>query len=830
MDSPEAAPPPAPLYRTMVAVMVIIGILTGLSTEGSGEKKTRLAFTAMASFFGVVVAFLGFARIRKYILQNFEPAVLQMYNRIVAGLLALVGFGMFVGYASPGNTGNQVKNAFIAVASVIGAAVLYLNRGLITDFVNVQTVGVFVVSALVGLVVGVFAPGSVEYRAVYASLAVIGLLLVYGIRKYFPSVALLPDLSQYDPRVEKQFWISVGLLAVAVVGIAVGALKANPKAGSSVDLSIGWMAVIGVVLMLTYVAKRNWFSRMGIIMFLLFIVLLCVQYSGNAGVNRLSLFLTMFVPAAIMIAAIVNMGKLSYLEALPTNLLGLFCVLFYTLLVVLFFVMTGGEQKSLLKTNAALVFVLFLLSLIIIFVNKTVLLDSWSAFFGRLTFMCAALILVTYSFHFSITRLLSAPDETTSTDRAILGLIIAGFVVTFVATVLPWLPKPPQSSSIAGQYFLAWLYCRALDVFGGIRGGGGLTWLLLLEIALIVYYAYAKKLYRRLEEGAHGTQLFNEPLKLDSVYRYDVRGDEVAEDKDERDNNEFYGEADSENAGAPTEVTEEGKAALRAALTKRRGKKRQPKMNADQAAYVVQTLSLGELLVLQASTEFIIDRFEPPREDVAGAPVESQKVPRAFLAYMKEVVGSRRLKLEANYAFSFWLFLTPLPKDRDPASNKYVGILDLEGRPRITYNSGLNTLRVTVRRDNKTSAEFVADIPQVPLQRWHHVVVSCNFGTVDVFLNGVLYKSSLTRESGTSTAVRSLLEVGDVEGNPNNRICNMVYFLQKIDRRDQFRKKRDVIEPGKVMQIYNQFVNKNPPIISRVFSIQPTPSYANIRV
>ena len=52
----------------------------------------------------------------------------------------------------------------------------------------------------------------------------------------------------------------------------------------------------------------------------------------------------------------------------------------------------------------------------------------------------------------------------------------------------------------------------------------------------------------------------------------------------------------------------------------------------------------------------------------------------------------------------------------------------------MTYNSGKNVLNITVSNGTKM------DIP-IENQKWNHVVFNYNGTIVDIFLNGLLYKT-----------------------------------------------------------------------------------------
>ena len=226
---------------------------------------------------------------------------------------------------------------------------------------------------------------------------------------------------------------------------------------------------------------------------------------------------------------------------------------------------------------------------------------------------------------------------------------------------------------------------------------------------------------------------------------------------------------------------------------------------------------------------------------------------------------------KANYALSFWLYLVPQSTQESANASTFVNVLDYGGKPKVSYNSSSNTLRVTVRtpleskvptemqkkqaydaaydaaimaggtEDDATAAGnrayeavgnetvgddvLMADIPKVPLQRWHHIVLAYNNGTFDIFLNGLLFRS----QPGVMTdAISSSLVIGASRGN-RGKICNLVFYNEKVDPTKPFTKKSIAISAAKVAKVYNAFASKNPPVVTRVFSIAPAPSYAQKR-
>jgi len=752
MEVTNVATNPTP-YGKILVVAVMLGVLIGLTSPGSAGERTGYAIGGMVGFIAIALLLLYWSNLQFRV----KEQELQVYNRGFAGFIALLFIGVIIGFSAPGNAGEKTGYAFLGMFGAVMVGVLFMAYQRMDKFTMAWSSAALAIPTILGLIIGYTTKGKDDKKKAgdpttssprkitgYVLSGVAAVSVFAFLYKYYPTIqntVVVVDLTNLDG----EFWKSVALFTVVIVGISIGLNTGNPTASDSVQFSLGLAAAFAFILLGFKFYKPEWFGRIFVALLVLYITTLTLQASP-VGVNRTELLFTMLVPACLMIAAIVNVRRLSSWTNMPTNLVGMGCIFFYILLVVLFFIlMPGGTIQNIGKqgTGVQIIFALFLFSVLAVFINRTILLSSWSMFAGRLTIIAVSLILMTYAFQYSINSLMEPADERSTTENVLLWLIIAGFVIVFLSIVMPWLPKSPRVGSAAMQYFAVYLYCRISDIFNSIWTSGWLKWILVAEILLIIYYANAKKLYRKLEEGDAGLQLFNEPRKLNKPHSFDV-------------------------------------------LQKK---------------------------------------------------LDKHKVDKNF-----------------NYALSFWLFLTPQPKDQDPSATKYVRLLELNGMPSVMYHAGSNTIRITMRRepkkeipesslptkgknkgklpqlyDNPYTAEFVADITQVPLQRWHHIVLVYNSGTFDVYLNGVLYKSSPVVISQAEVSPRFPVNIGDEDGNGRNMICNLVAFRRTVDERDQFNMVRPPIDVDKILQIYNRYVDKNPPIISRVLSIQPTPSYANIR-
>jgi hypothetical protein len=584
-------------------------------------------------------------------------------------------------------------------------------------------VTVFLLSLGVGLGVGLGASTPKDKQVGFWIVGVVVALLVafVVVRRwdmFFGALRIVPNrYVEFDP--DTKFWGTLSLGVVAVLGLAIGFIQLAPRSMQS-DL-YSWIGSMLFVLVAVYIFKRDWFAQVFVLEFVVAAVLCCVLY-WNKFVNRSLLIFAFVVPAVLMVAAVLNVQRISKRTNLSETLLGVGAVVIYAALATLLLALNPNEfmgkyEES--KTNVFVLAAVCLFALVGICWNKVSVKEPWEQYFGKMGFLLMSVLAASYAFQYAIQFYLQKPGEASETTRVLMGLIIAGFCVVAAVTVFPLLSKPSnnvQSKQAMMQYLGAWVYCQLIDLSSEIKTKVGVKILLVIEVLLIVFYFLSLRLYKKLEEGSIGNQVLNEPVKLNKVQSFDVRC-------------------------------------------------------------------------------------------VQGGDCEKTK------------------KFEANYAISFWLYLYPQPKEHDPDASYYVNVLDYGGKPTVQYNAASNLLRITMKGPDAAQT-FAADIPNVPLQRWHHIVLSYNNATFDMFLNGALYRSV---PSVLTNVDQTQLIVGSHQGNRKNKMCNVVFFQGKPDPSKPFGKSEEAITVDKVLQLYNNFVNKDPPMITRAVSMYPDPTYLNMR-
>ena len=189
-------------------------------------------------------------------------------------------------------------------------------------------------------------------------------------------------------------------------------------------------------------------------------------------------------------------------------------------------------------------------------------------------------------------------------------------------------------------------------------------------------------------------------------------------------------------------------------------------------------------------------------------------------------------KLDYQYALSFWFYLDAFSPS---APGKISPILSYGENPSVNYSSANNTLYITVhegetpdtssfkentfnknqQKQNNTinDIELVKSIPfgkeldangnriiythsNVKLQKWNHIVLNYNGGTLDVFYNGNLVKSEI---EVVPYMKFNMLTVGSDNGVSGN-IANLMYFKNPLD----------ILT---INTLYMSLKHKNPPVI-----------------
>ena len=177
------------------------------------------------------------------------------------------------------------------------------------------------------------------------------------------------------------------------------------------------------------------------------------------------------------------------------------------------------------------------------------------------------------------------------------------------------------------------------------------------------------------------------------------------------------------------------------------------------------------------------------------------------LASYQELNGTDNF--DYQYAISCWIFIDAMPPNTNPNYGKYTSLLNFGDKPNILYNGKKNTLMITMQQKelDKNTKNTLLDFDKqgnriiykksnILLQRWNNIIINYNGGTLDIFLNGELVKSSI---EVVPYYTYENLTIGENDGIKGG-ICNVVYF-------------RHALNSSNIYYIYNTVKNKMPPTL-----------------
>jgi hypothetical protein len=163
-----------------------------------------------------------------------------------------------------------------------------------------------------------------------------------------------------------------------------------------------------------------------------------------------------------------------------------------------------------------------------------------------------------------------------------------------------------------------------------------------------------------------------------------------------------------------------------------------------------------------------------------------------------------------QYAISCWVFMDASPPNTSIRYNKYTSLLNFGNKPNILYNAKAHKLMITMKQKDlknitknklidfdEEGNRIVYTNDNFLLQKWNNIIINYNGGTLDIFLNGELVKSSI---ECVPYITLDNLTIGENEGL-NGGMCNVVYFKQALTSNN-------------IYYIYNTLKDKNPPVLN----------------
>lgn len=214
---------------------------------------------------------------------------------------------------------------------------------------------------------------------------------------------------------------------------------------------------------------------------------------------------------------------------------------------------------------------------------------------------------------------------------------------------------------------------------------------------------------------------------------------------------------------------------------------------------------------------------------LVNQPISTDKLTN--VATYQKLSGSDKLKYQ--YCISFWCYLDAFSKN---SGNKKTSLVSYGGNPSVNYDAEHNTIYITIKNNvdkkelnideikewKKKQSESDNNIveieqvkllplgkisdeegnriiykhPDVLLQKWNHILLNYNGGTLDVFYNGRLVKSAI---EVVPYMYLDMLTVGEENGISGN-VANLMYFKEPLD----------ILT---INTLYNSLKDSNPPVI-----------------
>ena len=163
-----------------------------------------------------------------------------------------------------------------------------------------------------------------------------------------------------------------------------------------------------------------------------------------------------------------------------------------------------------------------------------------------------------------------------------------------------------------------------------------------------------------------------------------------------------------------------------------------------------------------------------------------------------------------QYAISCWIFIDSAGPNMNSNYNKYTSLLNFGNKPNVLYNGENHSLMITMQQKNlkNLTQNKIIDFDDdgnriiyvnknILLQKWNNLIINYNGGTLDIFLNGELVKSS---PEVVPYYTFDNLTIGENNGIKGG-ICNVVYF-------------RKALTSQNVYFLYNSVKDRTPPVLN----------------
>lgn len=228
------------------------------------------------------------------------------------------------------------------------------------------------------------------------------------------------------------------------------------------------------------------------------------------------------------------------------------------------------------------------------------------------------------------------------------------------------------------------------------------------------------------------------------------------------------------------------------------------------------SLAIIVLFIVYFAGPYALEKIN--RHIEGGKQLVSYPVPMNYTSLLGSYIklndldeNDTNIEYQYGYALSFWFYIDSASPSTNGSYTKYTPLCNYGGKPEIFYKGDDNTLMVTVKlqdldeqriRNSKLQTYgddnvVLAKIPDVKLQKWNHVLVNYDGGTMDVFFNGVLINSAMNIVPYMSMDALTIGSPSGVNGN----ICNVVYYNYTLDA-------------PRIRNLYQSVKENDPPVLA----------------
>lgn len=161
-----------------------------------------------------------------------------------------------------------------------------------------------------------------------------------------------------------------------------------------------------------------------------------------------------------------------------------------------------------------------------------------------------------------------------------------------------------------------------------------------------------------------------------------------------------------------------------------------------------------------------------------------------------------------DYALSCWTFFHSISPES--TIDRYYRIISYGNKPGIYFNPIKRKLAITLGIESQKIGSEVVNyngekqiilgvIKNIKLQRWNNLVINCNNGVLDIFINGKLNASYNLDFRNNPFLGNDSVIVGEDNGLDSG-VCNIVFFSTHVSK-------------TKIQTLYENLKDKDPPVV-----------------